>query len=74
MCKILNEKCICSCFISGILGTFTCCFLVYLGVQAGRILYTYTNVKSKVIRWITWGMICVSIFDILFACTMLLIF
>lgn len=44
----------------GILGTFTCIFLVYMGVQAGRILYTYANVRGKMIRWFVWGFVFVS--------------
>ncbi|KAJ8949967.1 hypothetical protein NQ318_002375 [Aromia moschata] len=41
----------------GILGTLTSILTVYLGVQAGRILNTYQNVKAKVIRWIVWGLV-----------------
>ncbi|KAL3284534.1 hypothetical protein HHI36_018692 [Cryptolaemus montrouzieri] len=39
----------------GILGIQTSVFIVYMGVQAGRILNSYQNVKDKVIRWLTWG-------------------
>ncbi|XP_019864996.1 heparan-alpha-glucosaminide N-acetyltransferase-like [Aethina tumida] len=39
----------------GILSTFTSILTVYLGVQAGRTLNTYQNVRSKVIRWMIWG-------------------
>ncbi|KAK9887111.1 hypothetical protein WA026_020558 [Henosepilachna vigintioctopunctata] len=39
----------------GILGIQTSVFIVYMGVQAGRILNTYQNVKDKVIRWLIWG-------------------
>lgn len=46
-------------FFIGILGTFTCIFLVYLGVEAGRILYTYSSVRGKITRWITWGILFV---------------
>lgn len=46
--------------IAGILGTFTSVFLSYLGVQAGRILKTYFDVRSKIIRWIVWGVTTVS--------------
>lgn len=42
----------------GILGTLTAVLTVYLGVQAGRTLNTYQNVKAKSIRWIVWG--CVT--------------
>ncbi|KAJ8930660.1 hypothetical protein NQ314_016522 [Rhamnusium bicolor] len=41
----------------GILGTLTSILMVYLGVQAGRILNTYVNVRDKVIRWTTWGVV-----------------
>lgn len=46
--------------LAGLLGVLTSVFLVYLGVQFGRILKTYTDVKSKMIRWITWGVLTVS--------------
>ncbi|KAB0792026.1 hypothetical protein PPYR_13987 [Photinus pyralis] len=39
----------------GILGTLTACFLMYLGVQAGHILLTYSNVNTRIIRWNIWG-------------------
>lgn len=45
---------------SGILGTLTSVLTVYLGVQAGRTLNTYQNVKAKLIRWTAWGFIIVS--------------
>ncbi|XP_044269660.1 heparan-alpha-glucosaminide N-acetyltransferase-like [Tribolium madens] len=41
----------------GILGTLTSVLTVYFGVQAGRTLNTYQNVKAKVIRWVIWGSI-----------------
>ena len=48
-------------YFIGILGTLTSLLMVYLGVQAGRTLNTYQNVRAKVFRWITWGFITVSI-------------
>ncbi|ENN79718.1 hypothetical protein HUJ04_003877 [Dendroctonus ponderosae] len=39
----------------GILGILTSVLTVYLGVQAGRTLNTYQNVKAKTIRWVVWG-------------------
>ncbi|XP_066256194.1 heparan-alpha-glucosaminide N-acetyltransferase-like [Euwallacea similis] len=39
----------------GILGTLISLLTVYLGVQAGRTLNTYQNVKAKALRWIIWG-------------------
>jgi heparan-alpha-glucosaminide N-acetyltransferase len=44
----------------GILGTLTSILTVYLGVQAGRTLNTYQNVKAKVVRWLIWGLATVS--------------
>lgn len=40
----------------GMLGTLTSCLLMYMGVQAGHILHTYTNVKTRTIRWVVWGL------------------
>lgn len=50
----------------GILSTFTSILTVYLGVQAGRTLNTYQNVRSKVIRWMIWGIGLVSLFFYIF--------
>lgn len=41
----------------GILGSLTSVLLVYFGVQAGRTLNRFTSIKSRVIRWICWGII-----------------
>lgn len=41
----------------GILGTLTSVLTVYMGVQAGRILHTYVNVKAKTVRWMIWGIV-----------------
>ncbi|KAF6019869.1 HGSNAT [Bugula neritina] len=41
----------------GLLGTLTSIFLCFLGVQAGRILVTYTSVKARITRWITWAVV-----------------
>lgn len=38
-------------FCLGILGTLTSVVLVYLGVIAGRILYTYNDVRTRIFRW-----------------------
>lgn len=46
----------------GILGTLTSVLTVYMGVQAGRTLNTYQNVKAKVVRWTIWGLVAVSRF------------
>uniref|UniRef100_A0A6P7H1W1 Heparan-alpha-glucosaminide N-acetyltransferase-like isoform X1 n=1 Tax=Diabrotica virgifera virgifera TaxID=50390 RepID=A0A6P7H1W1_DIAVI len=41
----------------GFLGTLTSILTVYLGVQAGRILRTYQDVRGRMYRWIAWGII-----------------
>ncbi|XP_064457684.1 heparan-alpha-glucosaminide N-acetyltransferase-like isoform X2 [Ornithodoros turicata] len=42
----------------GILGCLTSIFLVFLGLQAGKILITYPNWKPRVARWCAWGLLC----------------
>ncbi|CAG9761570.1 unnamed protein product [Ceutorhynchus assimilis] len=49
----------------GILGTLTAVLTVYLGVQAGRTLNTYQNVRDKMIRWVLWGISAILIGGIL---------
>ncbi|XP_065349899.1 heparan-alpha-glucosaminide N-acetyltransferase-like [Cloeon dipterum] len=39
----------------GLIGNLTAVLLVYLGVQAGRIMLTYSNPWSRILRWIVWG-------------------
>ncbi|XP_055346259.1 heparan-alpha-glucosaminide N-acetyltransferase-like [Paramacrobiotus metropolitanus] len=41
----------------GILGYLNSTFLVFLGVQAGRILYLYDDHKEKLIRLVVWGIV-----------------
>ncbi|XP_059469043.1 heparan-alpha-glucosaminide N-acetyltransferase-like [Neocloeon triangulifer] len=41
----------------GLLGHFNAILLVSLGVQAGRIMLTYTNPWSRIVRWMVWGSI-----------------
>lgn len=41
----------------GLLGTLTTILTVYLGVQAGRILQTYTTLHGKTVRWTVWAII-----------------
>ncbi|XP_071442487.1 heparan-alpha-glucosaminide N-acetyltransferase-like [Hetaerina americana] len=41
----------------GILGTLTTILLVFLGVQAGRILMTYGNSASRIVRWSIWSVL-----------------
>lgn len=43
----------------GILGCLTSVLMVYMGVQAGRILNTYQDIRQKVYRWLIWGFILV---------------
>lgn len=45
---------------TGLLGNLTAVLLVYFGVQAGRIMLTYSNPWSRLIRWIIWGILAVS--------------
>lgn len=45
----------------GLLGTLTTILCIYLGVQAGRIMLTYNNPKSRVIRLMAWAALTVSI-------------
>lgn len=42
----------------GAVGCFTSIFLVFLGLQAGKILLTFTEWKSRVVRWCCWGVLC----------------
>ncbi|XP_046391783.1 heparan-alpha-glucosaminide N-acetyltransferase-like [Ischnura elegans] len=41
----------------GILGTMNTVLIVFLGVQAGRILMTYGNSLSRMLRWFLWSVI-----------------
>ncbi|KAK3724042.1 hypothetical protein QZH41_010294, partial [Actinostola sp. cb2023] len=47
----------------GALGTLTSIFLVFLGVQAGYILFTYSSHKARIARWMVWSVIlgCLAI-------------
>ncbi|CAG2067636.1 unnamed protein product, partial [Timema podura] len=45
----------------GLLGTLTSILMVYLGVQAGRITLCYHYAYSRVVRWMTWAVITVSL-------------
>ncbi|CAL1292528.1 unnamed protein product [Larinioides sclopetarius] len=46
----------------GILGYFTSIFLVFLGLQAGKILLMFKEPKARLIRWMTWAIVtgCIS--------------
>lgn len=41
----------------GLLGTLTSILIVYLGVQAGRIILCYHYTFSRIARWTVWAMI-----------------
>ncbi|RWS10579.1 Heparan-alpha-glucosaminide N-acetyltransferase-like protein [Dinothrombium tinctorium] len=41
----------------GILGTATSTILVFLGLQAGKIFASYQSHKSRIIRWLLWGLL-----------------
>ncbi|XP_046428473.1 heparan-alpha-glucosaminide N-acetyltransferase-like isoform X2 [Neodiprion fabricii] len=41
----------------GIMSTISAVLLVYMGVQAGRIMLTYHQAKSRVIRWLLWSVV-----------------
>lgn len=53
----------------GILGYFTSIFLVFLGLQAGKILITYKESKERLIRWITWSCATGTVAAILCFCS-----
>ncbi|XP_070384595.1 heparan-alpha-glucosaminide N-acetyltransferase isoform X2 [Dermacentor albipictus] len=42
----------------GTLGCLTSIFLVFLGLQAGKILLTFPDWKPRVVRWCCWGLLC----------------
>lgn len=42
----------------GAVGCFTSIFLVFLGLQAGKILLTFQEWRSRVVRWCCWGALC----------------
>ncbi|KAL0274548.1 UNVERIFIED_CONTAM: hypothetical protein PYX00_002650 [Menopon gallinae] len=41
----------------GLLGTMTSVFCAFLGLHAGRIILCYENTASRLLRWLTWGML-----------------
>uniref|UniRef100_T1ITK5 Uncharacterized protein n=1 Tax=Strigamia maritima TaxID=126957 RepID=T1ITK5_STRMM len=41
----------------GILGILTSSFLVFLGLHAGKILVFFDNHRSRIVRWLIWGVI-----------------
>lgn len=53
----------------GLLGCLTSIFLVFLGLQAGKILLTYKEWKPRIIRWMLWGILTGGIAAILCKCS-----
>lgn len=41
----------------GVLGSLTSIFQVFLGLQAGVILQTHRSHRSRLIRWMAWGVV-----------------
>lgn len=41
----------------GILGTLTATFMVFLGLQAGKILIVFVNNRGRVARWLVWAVV-----------------
>jgi len=41
----------------GILGNLTSIFLCFLGLQAGKIIVFYKDDKSRILRWVIWGVV-----------------
>lgn len=41
----------------GLLGILTSCFMCFLGLQAGKILLTYSDWKSRIRRFLVWGLV-----------------
>ncbi|XP_069123986.1 heparan-alpha-glucosaminide N-acetyltransferase-like isoform X3 [Argopecten irradians] len=41
----------------GILGTLTSCFMCFLGLQAGKILIYFNDVRGRVVRFLCWGFV-----------------
>ena len=53
----------------GLLGTLTSCFLCFLGLQAGKILVTYSDPLERVTRFLVWGVVLGAIAAILCKCS-----
>ncbi|XP_060071515.1 heparan-alpha-glucosaminide N-acetyltransferase-like [Ylistrum balloti] len=49
----------------GILGTITSCFMCFLGLQAGKILLYFKDVRGRVVRFLSWGFVLCLIAAIL---------
>jgi heparan-alpha-glucosaminide N-acetyltransferase len=47
----------------GTLGNLTSIFLVFLGLQSGRIILVYKTHTQRIIRWVIWGILigCLSV-------------
>ena len=53
----------------GLLGTLTSCFLCFLGLQAGKILVTYSDPLERVTRFLVWGVVLGAVAAILCKCS-----
>ena len=54
---------------NGLLGTLTTCFLCFLGLQAGKILATYSDPLERVTRFLVWGVLLGAVAAILCKCS-----
>ncbi|XP_078000663.1 heparan-alpha-glucosaminide N-acetyltransferase-like, partial [Glandiceps talaboti] len=53
----------------GILGSCMSVFMCFLGLQAGKILFTYKTKSGKIKRWILWAIVTGGIAAILCKCS-----
>lgn len=49
--------------VTGLMNTLSAVIIVFMGVQAGRIYVTYYQAESRIIRWMTWFIGTVHIFN-----------
>lgn len=54
----------------GLLGTINSCFIVFLGLQAGKIFYYFKSVKERVVRFSAWFLFLGIISAVLTKCSM----
>lgn len=45
----------------GILGSLTCVLCAYLGAQAGKVLLYFHANRQRILRWMLWSIMTVSI-------------
>ncbi|EDO47163.1 predicted protein, partial [Nematostella vectensis] len=41
----------------GVMGTLTSIFIVFLGVQAGHTLFTFSHHRQRLVRWFVWAVL-----------------